>query len=122
MATTTTQGDRDDDFSHTVDGELVFDAGQCDRVAQDDSWDCECSLSFAGVASGELTTTAVVVDLPMDIKQFMRAFRDGLARTNICRECAAVYAHRARICALQWPIGTIIERDRDVIQERLPVG
>ena len=83
------------------------------------AWDCECSIAFRGVASGELTTTAIVADLPVDIKAYQRAFRDGLDRQDICRECARSYGHTARMLALRWPIGTIIERDQLSFTPRL---
>lgn len=113
VATTQTQGMRDDDFSRTVSGELVFDGGPCGGVTSEADWDCECSIAFRGLASGELTTTAMVADLPTDLKAYGRAFRDGLAgQFACCRECARLYAHNARMLALKWPVGTIIERDQ----------
>jgi len=112
VATSKTQGAREDDFSRTVDGELVFDAGPCVAVLEGAVWDCDCSIAFRGVASAELTTTAVVADLPMGLKEYQRAVRDGLRRMGICAECAKSCGHAARMLALRWPIGTVLERDR----------
>lgn len=118
VATSKTQGAREDDFFRGVDGELVFDAGPCAGAQERREWDCSCSIAFTGVASGELTTTAMVADVPMGLKDYQRAIRDGLARMDICGDCAKWYGHRARMLALRWPIGTVLERDRLVYGER----
>ena len=112
VATTQTQGARDDDFSRTVSGELVFDGGPCSGVAEDEDWDCECSIAFRGVASGELTTTAIVTELPITPPAYEQAFCDGLGRVEFCEYCARVCAHDAWLLAMRWPIGTVIERDQ----------
>lgn len=112
VATSTTQGARDGDFFDAVDGELVFDSGPCEAVIAGAPWDCDCALAFRGVASGELTTTAVVADLPVGLKEYEGAFRDGLARLGVCRDCAKRVGHAARMLALRWPVGTVLERDR----------
>ncbi|MCU1443666.1 MAG: hypothetical protein JWQ59_1816 [Cryobacterium sp.] len=112
VATRQTQGTRGDDFSRTVEGELVFDAGPCEGTIRDRDWDCECSIAFCGVATSELTTTAIVADLPIGLKEYQLAFRDGLTRADICRECAREFSHAARMLALRWPVGTIVQRDQ----------
>jgi hypothetical protein len=119
IATTQTQGAWVDDFSSTVEGELVFDAGPCERSIRERDPNCPCAFSFRGVASGGQTTTCVVADLDMGLREYMRAFRDGLTRVNVCTECARQYAHAARMLALRWPVGTILEREQLDIRERV---
>lgn len=118
VATTTTKGKRLDDFSSAIDGELVFDAGPCEDVIRGERWDCSCSIAFRGLASGELTTTAMVADLDFGLREYERAFRDGLARMGCCTQCAKSMANSARMLALRWPIGTVIERNRFVFTKR----
>lgn len=118
VATRQTQGARGDDFSRTVAGELVFDAGPCTAVGRGAVWGCECAIAFRGVASSELTTTAIVVDLPIALKDYQRAFRDGLTREVCCKDCARQYGHAARMLALRWPVGTILERDQMIFSPR----
>ena len=58
-ATKDTQGDRDDDYVWTVDGELVFvPTIECRAPG------CGCDRGFAGVTSHRATTTAVVALRP----------------------------------------------------------
>jgi len=60
IATKETQGTVDDDYSHTVEGELVTPvAAEC---CTPDS--CGCGRGFPGLASARATTTAMVVDRP----------------------------------------------------------
>ena len=118
IATRELQGDREDDFSRTVDGELVYDSGPCLRVRQGADWLCECAIAFRGVASGELTTTAIVADLPLRPLEYERAFRDGFRRHGHCADCARKASHAARTLAMRWPVGTIVERDQLVFLPR----
>lgn len=110
IATSQTQGAWIDDFCSTVDGELAFDAGPCERAIRERDPECPCAFSFRGVASGEQTTTVMVANLDLNRGEYVRAFRDGLGRIGVCADCAADYAHTARMLALRWPIGTVLER------------
>ncbi len=110
IATRRTQGARGDDFSDTVEGELVFDAGPCEDVFDPASaWNCACAIGFHGVASGELTTTALVANLPIGLREYERAVRDGTEEW-CCSDCARLYAHNTRLLARRFPVGTVIER------------
>jgi hypothetical protein len=67
---------RPDDFSWTVDGELV-------RLAFDhcDCPDCGCDRSVAGLASSKATTTFTVIDNPeLDTARYVEALRDAIGR------------------------------------------
>ena len=57
VATHESQQARDDDYSFTIDGELVYIQG-----ADCANPDCGCARGFAGMASHRATTTAKVVE------------------------------------------------------------
>ena len=60
IATNELQGSDPDDYSFTVEGELVTPlAAECASGER-----CGCTRGFPGLASGFATTTAVVVDRP----------------------------------------------------------
>jgi hypothetical protein len=119
IAATQAQGAWVQDFSSTVDGELVFDPGLCEKSIRERDPYCPCAFSFRGLASGGQTTTCMVADLNLDVREYMRAFRDGLTRIGVCTECARKYAHAARMLALRWPVGTVLEREYFDVRERV---
>jgi hypothetical protein len=55
-ATTKTQGQRDDDFCHTNEGEPVIYNFECDNKT------CGCEWSMNGLTTGKGTTTIVVCE------------------------------------------------------------
>lgn len=67
---------RSDDFSWTVDGELVsLPLDTCDCA------DCGCERAVAGLASSKGTTTFAVIDHPeLDAAGYVRAFSDARKR------------------------------------------
>lgn len=73
-ATQETQGDRDDDYVWTVDGELVFvPTVECRSPG------CGCAWGFAGVTSHRATTTAVVTERPeLDPETYRRTLFDAM--------------------------------------------
>lgn len=65
-ATKETQGERDDDYVWTIDGELVFIPPLGCRTPS-----CGCDRGFAGMTSHRATTTARIVDRPdMDVDAY----------------------------------------------------
>jgi hypothetical protein len=60
VATTMRQGQVDDDFCYTIDGELV----RLPFIECDCGDSCGCTRSFAGLTSHRATTTALVADRP----------------------------------------------------------
>jgi hypothetical protein len=76
IATATSQGDRPDDYSWTVEGELVrfgFDVCNCP--------DCGCDRGMAGLSSSRATTTFMVKDIPdLALDQYTQSMRDALLR------------------------------------------
>lgn len=112
VATTKTQGARESDFSRTLGGEFVFDAGPCVSAGEGAEWTCECSIAFRGVVTGQLTTTAMVADLPIPMAEYQDVVRDGLASRGICSDCASEYGRAAWKLAMRWPTGTVLERNK----------
>jgi len=78
VATTEAQDSQGDDFAWAVDGELVFIP-----TLSCEGHECGCRRAFAGMASNQGTTTALVVDRP-DISraQLATALADSLDRQN----------------------------------------
>jgi hypothetical protein len=64
-ATREGQGDRDGDFCHAVEGELVFAGFVCATDRKDPAGGCGCGRAFSGLNSLRATTTALVRDLDL---------------------------------------------------------
>ena len=79
VATNELQGTSPDDYSFTVEGELVTPlAAECASGER-----CGCDRGFPGLASGFATTTALVVDRPGVTEDDLRdAVFDWLDRTG----------------------------------------
>jgi hypothetical protein len=77
-ASNQTQGWRDNDFSWTVEGELVvFPPIECGRGTIDDS--CGCRRSMAGLVSHRATTTIKVAEREeLDPDTYFMLISDGL--------------------------------------------
>ncbi|SEB70949.1 hypothetical protein SAMN04489806_1569 [Paramicrobacterium humi] len=119
VATTELQGLKPDDFMHAVPGELVIDLGSCSDTTASDDWTCVCSRGFFGVASGQLTTTAVVVEnAELGMRAYEAAVVQGLSWCCPC--CARDAARLSRAVAAQWEAGTVLERERSTIRQRQP--
>jgi hypothetical protein len=122
VATKEQQGERHDDYSLAVEGELVYvpiDAGDC--------VDCGCSLGFAGMASGQATTTALVVErLDLALNDLSTALSDSLERqgllsggwTNDDEETFRHLFQRLLVSASHFPVGSILERNGHILHRR----
>jgi hypothetical protein len=64
-ATREGQGERQGDFCHAVEGELVLVWFACATDGDDPHGRCGCGRAFAGMSSLRATTTAVVRDLDL---------------------------------------------------------
>ena len=69
-----------DDYSQTVDGELVRLPVTCDMH------DCECGRAMTGLASGQSTTTFTVREVDMERGMFRELLWDTLARDGWVEE------------------------------------
>jgi hypothetical protein len=66
-ATRERQGERDGDFCHAVEGELVLLGLVCATDERDPDGGCGCGRAFSGMSSMRATTTALVGDLDVSI-------------------------------------------------------
>jgi hypothetical protein len=66
-ATRERQGERDGDFCHAIEGELVLLGFVCATDEADPDGGCGCGRAFSGMSSMRATTTAVVRDLDVSI-------------------------------------------------------
>ena len=60
VATSATQGFRDNDYHWCIEGELVWIAPTCAKDRDDPDGGCGCGRGFAGLSSHRATTTAMV--------------------------------------------------------------
>lgn len=121
VATLEGQGGRGDDYAGAVDGELVYipvDACECAA--------CGCTRGFAGMASGEATTTAMVVNRPdLATADLAAALTDSLERQGwLSGGDSAVERELLRwlrAAADHFPAGAVLERDRHLVRRRAQV-
>lgn len=118
VATSRTQGLDPEDYSWTLEGELVhlpvLECGTPDR--------CGCLRGFAGVASHQATTTAEVADRELTRDEVMGAVADALLAGGwfpdeadaLVRREAELLAHEVTAdlleLALRLPVGTVLGR------------
>ncbi|MET1015853.1 MAG: hypothetical protein ABWX76_03500 [Leifsonia flava] len=120
-ATTWTQGARLEDFCHAVPGELVIDLGPCSD--DDPGGDCVIGRVFIGLASGHMTTTAVVVDLPLlDRRGYLRILRESIIHRSLPTAELAAMAEHWRLTAGALPAGTVVERTRGKTRVRRSIS
>lgn len=121
VATRRTQGQRDDDYARTADGELAFlPILECD-------WGDPASYNrgaryFIGLDSGKETTTAEIVDRevrPGDIVDYVdeRLATVGWTATVRRREAQRLASEMLGIAAL-YPPGTVVEKRGSQIRPR----
>jgi hypothetical protein len=72
-ATRERQGERDGDFCHAVEGELVLLGLVCATDERDPDGGCGCGRAFSGMSSMRATTTALVRDLDVSVDDVMLA-------------------------------------------------
>lgn len=84
VATARTQGQRPDDFTHCVDGELVYLGVVCDRDRYDPDGPgaCGCGRAFIGLNSHRATTTVEVREVALDRGDFEEALRSSLEQAG----------------------------------------
>ena len=125
VVTDRTQGFRGNDFrsENTVIGELVDITSSCDRDDGEPDGGCGCCRSFTGLASRYGTTTAEVVERELTMQQYVQAHLDSLVRVGLpadatTRAWAAEAAEDMARIASDFPVGTVVERRGNLIQER----
>lgn len=110
VATRESQGDREwDRWEACVEGELVRPIEE--RCSMDRGTRCSCEIAFLGLASGGLTTTAVVRDLPaLTRKEYVRAVRRSLSDREASFVLPAAYADELARAAKGLVGAGVIER------------
>jgi hypothetical protein len=132
VATNEQQGEMPDDYTWTVEGELVTPVvAEC--CAPDT---CGCATGFPGLASSRATTTAMIADLPhiseADLRDVIEGAleRDGWfdlldddhASVDASATLAAELVDEHLVCisavCARFPVGTVLGRTGDVVFSR----
>jgi hypothetical protein len=131
-ATRERQGERDGDFCHAIEGELVLLGFVCATDEANPDGGCGCGRAFSGMSSMRATTTALVRDLDVSLDDVRLAVEgyyvsagigpDQLGPvdyTDLVEETVDDCVHFARF----WPAGTVVGRRLDHVHRRpLPEG
>lgn len=119
-ATSKTQGQRENDFCFTVEGELVIEpVMECSLGSVDDH--CGCRRAMAGLASHRPTTTIMVISrADLDPDTYLELIRDGIQaqgylpggldkQPDVQEWLAQVAGDLLQIASL-FRVGTVLER------------
>jgi hypothetical protein len=108
------RGDRPDDFTRTVRGELVRIVGLCDRGRFGDQR-CGCRRGFAGLATGRCTSLAQIAELDITAGQYAALLGDALTREGKALAPARVARLAAELAGLaaEFDVGARVRRDLD---------
>ncbi|MFG3301002.1 hypothetical protein [Micromonospora chersina] len=123
VATRRGQGQRDNDFHHAVDGEVVYLGVVCARDEEDPDGGCGCGRAFVGLNSGKATTTAEVRDVPFTREDVALAMQSsfeqhGWAEIGVNAEADGFVDELIEL-GQEWPVGTVVERRIDDVNPRL---
>ncbi|MDQ6753563.1 MAG: DUF3024 domain-containing protein [Actinomycetota bacterium] len=120
VATAMTQGQRDNDCCAAVEGELVFVFPPC-RVGEIGPDACRCARVFVGLVSQEISTTAVVADLPdVGRAEYLAAMRAGFQAQDFSAEFATDLGNSLADLVADWPVGTVVERRSAIVPRTVP--
>jgi hypothetical protein len=115
VATSETQGQRENDFDFCVEGELVTVGLVCAADEYDPDGGCGCGRAFAGLNSHRATTTAKVKDVELSEDDYVEALRSSLAQQGWPTGDVEELADWLAQLVSTWPTGSIIERRGDDI-------
>ena len=118
VATNDTQGQRGNDFSYCIEGELVTVGMVCAADEVDPDGGCGCGRAFAGLNSHKATTTAKVKDVELSEEDYVEALRSSLAQQGWPTEDVGELATWLVQLVSTWPTGSVIERRLDDIYIR----
>jgi hypothetical protein len=121
-ATRTSQGERDGDFCHAIDGELVLLGLVCATDQKNPDGGCGCGRAFSGMSSLRATTTAEVRDLDVSFDDAVLAVDgyyvssglgpDLIGGAEFAELVAETVAEMAEIAA-GLPVGAVVGRRLD---------
>lgn len=120
VATRRTQGQRPDDYAHTIDGEFVFvPLVECDRGGSRFGTPGRC---FIGLESRGRTTTAEVIDMDVTPDDVVGYVMEKLVDPCGSDDTPVVDAHRLAIEMLtvagHFVVGAVVEKRGDVVRAR----
>lgn len=123
VATTVAQGARSTDVMRCVDGELVYMTEACPVSRRRPYGPCDCGITFRGMTSDEVTTTAVVRAVPgLDLGTYVDCL-DATHRFKRANGCTCEFdavgeAWNLTAIAGLFTEGTVVERlvDRVVVR------
>jgi hypothetical protein len=123
VATDETQGKRPTDVMEGIDGELVFMVDVCPFSRRFPYGPCDCGITFRGMVSDGVTSTAIVRDLvQLTLDQYiecLRATHDEKQRAGCtCPFDAQVQAHKLLAIAAPLRAGAVLERCVDRVRVR----
>jgi hypothetical protein len=123
VATTRSQGRRDNDFISCPPGELVDITSSCDRDRGDPDGGCGCCRAFTGLDSRLATTTAEVVERAMSFADYVAAHHASLLLAGVpdgalVRGWAEEAARDMARIAAAFVVGDVVERRGDQILQR----
>lgn len=120
-ATTQGQGERGNDYSWTVEGELVGISEPCRKDRFDPDGRCGCGRGFFGMSSHRATTTVLVRDLPLtraDLTDALLGYYESAGYGTFAPAELAEEVGNLLELAACWPAGTVLERRLDLIRAR----
>ncbi|MGN6609229.1 MAG: DUF7715 family protein [Jatrophihabitans sp.] len=123
-ATSQGQGGRSNDFTWTYEGELVWPGVVCGRDRADPDGGCGCGRSFSGLNSHRATTTALVRDLPLtaaDVRAALAGYLESAGYPAMTPRTLAETVETLLAAVAEWPVGAVIERRGDHLQQRRPI-
>ena len=127
VATSVGQGTRATDVMRCIDGELVYALETCPTSRRHPYGRCNCGMTFRGMTSGAVTTTAIVRAVPgLDLEAYIEcldathAFDRSWGCT--CEHDAVTEAHSLMAIAGMYPEGTVVERLVDRVVVRREAG
>ena len=127
VATSVAQGTRSTDVMRCVDGELVYAIEPCPSSRRRPYGRCNCGITFRGMTSGGVTTTAIVRAVPgLDLATYVEcldathAFERSWGCT--CDVDPVAEAWNLTAIAGLFADGTIVERLVDRVVVRRAAG
>lgn len=127
VATGDAQGTRSTDVMRCVEGELVYMIEACPYSARHPYGSCDCGITFRGMTSDEVTTTAVVRAMPgLDLAAYVDCL-DATHRFRRSQGCACEFdavgqAWNLLAIAGLFPEGKVVERVVDRVVVRRGAG
>ena len=120
-ATSSGQGGRENDFSWTVEGELVCLGLVCAKDQRDPDGGCGCGRAFSGMSSHRPTTTAMVRDLPLsrdDVCRALAGYVESAGYGTFALAELGDEVEELKRLAANIPVGTVVGRRLDHLEVR----